>query len=607
METNISADRNPSLDFRIEVVNENSFRVYTLKSIPYRLPMKRHRQDIDWAAIKKQTVIAFARAYKEAQDILNISQLSRGPKRFGGLYVKLYKEGWFDEVFETPRQKTFILDREFVLPLCGANRVAWKKMKRQARKDFAKAYIKYFNIRTVKELQRGPYKIPGLQTRLLLDGDIAEVFGRTNKQTPTLGGNTVTVFIKNDKKTDWERMGEKLSLRYTRAYVREFGIKNSTDLARGPHQNQGMYRMLCAKGLLEKVFPYRKSKTDQINGEKYILPLLPSGNVNWQKVSDPDFFAYFLAVCAANNIQTRTAIKRFPHLVSQARKRNLLFQLLPDEMRDFERAGQTFNLPVKGKRVMWSAATPKTRSEFAAAHCLEHDLTHSNQLAHGPHKINGLYKVMVAKGELHAIFGASDRRNELMAGDLFTLKLKTNGAINWRNVSDEKILAYAEAYMRHYAIGARSELETKNPSLLMFLARRKLIRKLFPMTKETVKLCGRKFVLPKQGRYIQWRKIDSEILNIYAAALCHASGKYLRDLPCQLKKIINRATVNVYRKHLPTLDTNTARNLCAKYNVPNNYSLPDEILWAYGYEKKDDPRIRVKWIQKIDPPETPIA
>lgn len=490
----------------------------------------------------------------------------------------------------------------FYLPRAGKNsvRILWGSIEFNLFIAIARAYVAHFKIKTVKALDCGPHKTPSILSRLRAEKAIYEVFVRPSSRVEKIGKKKIVVLLKNDGKIDWQRMGKKRSLAYIKAHVQNRGIVKSSELARGPKGNPGFYKILNDNDWLDEVFPYTKSAKITVNGKTFAIPLLRDGKLHLDALDKDTFVAYFNAMVTEHNISGRTELKNFGTLAHQMRKRKLTDLLMPRKTRSVERCGHVFILPTRGKMTLWSSVSREVRLDFCLAHCTEFDITRPSELAYGPHRIKGLYKVMAAKHELHLAFGAPERQYEVLDGNLYFLHIQTDGEIDWHQPSKQELHDYTRAFMRHYGITERHLLEKQYLTLFTALARRKLLSALFPISREVVTLCGRRFALPKKGQRVQWRQMEKELLNIYAACL-RRTGTHLRHLPCQLTKYMNQQKVREYLRRLPVFDSDTAQRWRIKFGVVNNFDLPDEVLWAYGYEKYEDARIRAKCLRKVEP------
>ena len=507
-----------------------------------------------------------------------------------------------------PKFKIFILNNEtYKLPIHSEARLNWRKTSKKQRERFATAYCDHYQIKTTSELHRGPHRLAGLLVIIRKDGAIAKVFRREHDRQQKLGGETITIFLKTDGKVDWERMEDDASLRYIRAYCREFAIKGIADLSRGTHKFPGMARIISDHGWTDLIFPRPPDKEEILNGKIHRLPLHHNSRIMWRNVSEKVFRDYFADYCHEKNIGTRADMPYDSLLATEARRRNLFDELLPPPNEEKIWCGHTLILPKRGKKFYWSRLSDADALLTAQAYVWEFDIKSPTEMIRGSRRNKGMYNDLRRRGLFAKVFGHPDCRFETLDGDLFVLPRGSIQRINWRRVSDELVEKYSRAYIRHYGTDTQAELKVKNASLLILLRRRGLLKKLFPDKIDIIELAGRRFSLPTRGRYILWERMEPEVLNIYVAARCREEKRKLCYFSCSLIARIDRAKVRAYRKHLPILNTETRQSLCAAFGVMQGCDLPDEILWAYGYEKKADPRIRARWIQKIQPPPTPIT
>jgi len=496
------------------------------------------------------------------------------------------------------------LDKKYILPIHQiSGYVAWQLMSKLQRKKLGRAYVRFHGIKTTKELAQGAHSFTGLLNILVKDGTIDYVFERKRKEQIMLGGELITIFYKNDGKIDWRRMKRTRSVRYINAYCREYNIKNAFELAHGTHNDPGMYQQILKAGWTDDVFPPPPPQEKLLNGNIHLLPRSHNGNVNWDKVSNAKFRRYFRDVCVQNGVKQRTDMRDNAQLLQVAKKRGLLDELLPLTTTEKDWHGKSFRFPTKGKRIMWSELSDAEAEATAEAYFLEHNIHSSDDLIRGQFQNKGLYKDLNQRGLLPKLFGHTDMLFEVLAGELFVFRRQSDGKRSWHEFDDQAVERYTHAYLKEHGIATQNGLKVTNNSLLQLLTRRGILKKIFPATEAIVEYCGRRFRLPMQGRYILWRKMDPDILNIYVAARIRSESICLKNLPDSLIRRIDRQKVRTYRQRLPLLDSDTARRLRERYDAPNNNSLPDEILWAYGFEKLEDKRIRTKYVRKIYQPE----
>ena len=94
--------------------------------------------------------------------------------------------------------------------------------------------------------------------------------------------------------------------------------------------------------------------------------------------------------------------------------------------------------------------------------------------------------------------------------------------------------------------------------------------------------------------------MDRQALNIYAALVCRAKNIDAKSLPSGLLNCASLGKIRLYIDKIPVLDLNIAAELRFLNHVDDNYDIPEELLWAYGYERYEDKAVRMKAIRRID-------
>ena len=591
--------------------NEKRFRIQVLGGKEFRLPLTK-RNTVSWQMMSTRDILAYARAYVKEFNIVCQSELNGGSNSNYGLYIKLYKEGWLKFLFPYPKPRIQILaGKKFIIPLRLQDRIDWEKINRKKTVLYAQAYCEEYGITSSKELQSGKHKNPGLQTRLYITDLLAKVFGWKKYRKMVLAGKTFKIPLNGSGRVSWERMSSRRIITYARAYCLEHGINGSGALSNGPKRDTGMYRQLREKNLLDKVFDRPTIKIEILNGHKYRLPLCRNGIINWQKISDNILTNYATDYREEYHLANKTAMKQNRALLYQLQTRSLTDNVFPRKYKIIHYAGKEFALPLVGDRIRWSAVDEKMFFELAEAYCLENCITNVSGLIKNKANDFGLYKWLHKRRLMHRLFGILDKRIECFGGKLFSFPLDSRQRIKWVGMEDQAILDYAAAYCGEYGLTYQAELAKKNLALHSVLSARNLLDRIFPhKITVTVSLEARKFLFSKRGKHFSWINVNEDVLDIYAAAVCRAENKRIDDLPCGLRKGIRRQTVRQYIDKLPNLDPDTSKKLRLKYKVGSNYDLPEELLSAFGYERDEDARIRLKIIRKFTikekPPESEI-
>ncbi len=493
---------------------------------------------------------------------------------------------------------------EFKIRMLSKTRINWKTMSKKQKIKYAKAYRKEYGIRTFRELETGPHKNPGMATVLQRGKLTAIVFDRPKTRSEPLAGKTYRIPLNVAGRIAWSKMSKRQTIAYAKAYCLEFGITGSAALCNGPRRHQGLYRRLRQKVWIADVFPRSATKTLELNGTTHIIPVHKNSMVNWELIDNKKLVSFALDYLAEHGIVSRSQLKRKYHsLYTKLHERKKIDEVLPPLT--IVLAGIEFRMPRNREKISWRQLTNDKVLAYARAYRLEFNIATPAQMSKRKKTDKGLYKCLLRRALHYTLFGLPKERQETLGDETFALPLTTNGDTHWKKMSDKQIEKYAFAYCRYYVISYGNQLRKQNEALLVILSRRKLLAKLLPgQPVKIVELEGRRFGLAFRGKQILWANMDRQVLQIYAALVCRAKNIDANSLPAGLLNCVSCGEIRLYIRKLPVLDLTIAAELRLLHHVNDNYDIPEELLWAYGFERYEDKAIRMKAIRRIVRPET---
>ncbi|MDO8554654.1 MAG: hypothetical protein Q7S22_07645 [Candidatus Micrarchaeota archaeon] len=200
-------------------------------------------------------------------------------------------------------------------------------------------------------------------------------------------------------------------------------------------------------------------------------------------------------------------------------------------------AGQTFEIPMRGKLRKWAGMTNAEIVEFAKAYCKEKGIIKSTELYNAD---GGLYRTLKGrqtpdgKNLLDQVFERKQFDEVVLGVQTFIIPLNKRGMEgnrNWLAMSNEQLLEFTRAYCKGKKITKSSELEkgeNADSGLWGALSKRKtpdgknLLDQVFERKDfKEVTLDGKTFRIPlnaKQQR--NWAAMSNDQIIVYAKAHC---------------------------------------------------------------------------------------
>jgi len=513
-----------------------------------------------------------------------LGRQTRPPKR----RAEPMQEGILGEVIERngKRFKVEIWDVErFELPFFRDKKMFWKKLTKSNRKKYAIARCRGEGIRP-DELPAALYNCFTNKEKL----EIRRALG-ISERIEKLGERDFTLPLNGKEQINWEGMGKRKIVEYAIAYCEYYNIKNQKQLKEGEHKNTRLYDALYSRGLVGEVFKTPKSRTEILDGKIFVVPLIGEGHIRWGKLGRRKKIRYAKAYLKHHEIKRPSELQR-----GEKQNQGLIGMLENEQLvgivfgipREISKTlgGRKFKLKTNNQgRIAWEKMSDVEIADYAKAYCKKFGIKRPYKLSRGKNSQPYLYEVLIKRKLIGTVFGIELTKTEQLGDKEFVLTTKTNGHIDWWRLTNQQLEEYGKAYCKKHSIFTIRQLRNKNAKLENGLRRRGLVHKVLPIRYNIVELEERKFKLYLRGDRIHWKRTDKEVLNIYAAVLCRETGKGIAKLPHRLRECMDKERVKEYIDQLPILTTEKMELLKTQYEKSSLYEIPEEVLWAYGYEK----------------------
>lgn len=390
---------------------------------------------------------------------------------------------------------------------------------------------------------------------------------------------------------------------YAKAFCKEYNIAKPCTLLLYHSQ---LFQKLYREGWLYEVMVLEKTRSETWNGEPFALPLDNRGCIDWPKVRKKEKIRYGKAYIGHFNIKRLSELERGPHknpgLQTMLVHNGLQHAVFGWKRHRKEKWGkQTFKVPLTAKGdISWQQMADKLVIRYCKARCKAKGILSQNELIKGEKKDPALYGILRQRGLAADVFGLKKERVEKLCGREFKIPLMINGFRYWGKMTDTQLEDYAVALRDHHRLENSKQLRNMDASLEAVLRARKILHLVFPKKTKTYEMEGRRFEFPIIGKLVVLVRTDRQILNIFAAALCRENNQDVVKLPEKLRARVDRAKVREYTKKLPILDDAILTALKIRYR--DLESVPDAVLWAYGYEKfrQGEGRVIAYGIKKLD-------
>ncbi|MBT5338396.1 hypothetical protein HN858_04005 [Candidatus Falkowbacteria bacterium] len=108
----------------------------------------------------------------------------------------------------------------------------------------------------------------------------------------------------------WKLWTNQELLTFAKAYIIEHNIADSGDLGYGNHRFSELYKCLIRCELMHDLFNLESERPEKWQEQEFTLPILTTGDVNWEKFDNKKLENYAKAYCAHFAIVYREQLKK---------------------------------------------------------------------------------------------------------------------------------------------------------------------------------------------------------------------------------------------------------------------------------------------------------